>query len=76
VLIRGHRAPVIGVVSMDAITVDASNVPGIRVGDTVTVIGEDGDDHIKAEQVAEWSGSISWEVLTSIGARVERRYSE
>lgn len=76
VLIRGHRAPVIGVVSMDAITVDASNVPGAQVGDTVTVIGQDGDDHIKAEQVAEWSGSISWEVLTSIGARVERRYSE
>ena len=32
------------------------------------MIGEDGDDHIKAEQVAEWSGTISWEVLTSIGA--------
>jgi alanine racemase len=76
VLIGGHRAPVIGVVSMDAITVDASNVPGIQVGDTATVIGEDAADHIKAEQLAEWSGSISWEVLTSIGARVERRYSE
>jgi alanine racemase len=76
VLIRGHRAPVIGVVSMDAITVDASNVPGIRVGDVVTVIGQDQTDHIKAEQVAEWSGTISWEVLTSIGPRVERRYSE
>jgi len=76
VLIRGHRAPVIGTVSMDAITVDASNVPGIQLGDTVTVIGEDQADHIKAEQVAEWSGSISWEVLTSIGPRVERRYSE
>jgi alanine racemase len=76
VLIRGHRAPVIGVVSMDAITVDASNVPGIQVGDVVTVIGKDQSDHITAEQVAEWSGTISWEVLTSIGPRVERRYSE
>ena len=76
VLIRGHRAPVIGVVSMDAITVDASNVPGIQVGDVVTVIGDDQADHIKAEQVAAWSESISWEVLTSIGSRVERRYSE
>jgi alanine racemase len=76
VLIRGHRAPVIGRVSMDAITVDASNVPGVQVGDVVTVIGKDGADHIKAEEVAEWSETISWEVLTSIGSRVERRYSE
>jgi alanine racemase len=76
VLIRGHRAPLIGVVSMDAITVDASNVPGIQVGDVVTVIGKDQSDHIKAEEVAEWSGTISWEVLTSIGPRVERRFSE
>ena len=76
VLIRGHRAPVIGRVSMDAITVDASNVPGVRVGDVVTVIGRDEADHIKAEEVAEWSETISWEVLTSIGSRVERRYSE
>jgi len=74
VLIRGHRAPVIGVVSMDAITVDVSNVPGVQVGDVVTVIGQDQADHIKAEQVAEWSGTISWEVLTSIGPRVEKRY--
>jgi alanine racemase len=76
VLIRGHRAPVIGVVSMDATTVDATNVPGIQVGDTVTVIGADGADHVRTEDVAEWSETISWEVLTSIGPRVERRYSE
>ena len=74
VLIRGHRAPVIGVVSMDAITVDVSNVPGVQVGDVVTVIGQDQADHIKAEEVAEWSGTISWDVLTSIGPRVEKRY--
>jgi alanine racemase len=76
VLIRGHRAPLIGTVSMDAITVDASNVPGVQVGDVVTLIGEDQNDRIKAEQVAEWSNTISWEVLTSIGWRVERRFSE
>jgi alanine racemase len=74
VLVRGHRAPLIGVVSMDAITVDVSNVPGVQVGDVVTLIGEDQGDRITAEEVAEWSGTISWEVLTSIGGRVERRY--
>jgi alanine racemase len=76
VLIRGHRAPLIGVVSMDAITVDVSNVPGAQVGDVVTVIGEDKDDRITAEEVAEWSNTISWDVVSSFGPRVERRYSE
>ena len=73
VLVRGHRAPLIGMVSMDAITLDVSNVPGVRLGDTATLIGRDGDQVITAEEVAEWSNTISYEVLTSIGPRVERR---
>jgi alanine racemase len=76
VLIRGHRAPVIGAVSMDAVTVEAANVPGIKVGDVVTVVGEDQGDRITAEEVAEWSNTIPYEVLTSVGPRVERRYLE
>jgi alanine racemase len=42
----------------------------------VTLIGEDGGEHIRAEDVAGWSNTISYEVLTSIGHRVERRYPE
>ena len=76
VLVRGHRAPLIGMVSMDAITLDVSEAPGAQVGDTATLIGRDGDQVITAEEVAEWSKTISYEVLTSIGPRVERRYSE
>ena len=76
VLVRGHRAPLIGTVSMDAITVDVTDVHGVQVGDVVTLVGEDGGERITAEEVAEWSGTISYEVLTSIGPRVERRYSE
>ena len=76
VLVRGRRAPVIGAVSMDAITIDASGVEGVDVGDVVTVIGVDGDERITAEEVAGWSGTISYEVLTAIGPRVRRRYSE
>ncbi|TMC83812.1 MAG: alanine racemase [Chloroflexi bacterium] len=74
VLVRGHRAPLIGMVSMDAITLDVSDVPGVQVGDTATLIGRDRDQVITAEEVAEWSGTISYEVLTSIGQRVERRH--
>ena len=76
VLVRGHRAPLIGVVSMDAITLDVTDVPGVQAGDVATLIGVDGDQRITAEEVGEWSGTISYEVLTSIGTRVERRYSE
>ena len=76
VLVRGRPAPLIGVVSMDAITLDVTDVRGVQVGDVATLIGADGDERITAEQVAEWSNTISYEVLTSIGPRVERRYSE
>ena len=76
VLVRGRRAPLIGVVSMDAITLDVTDVPGVQVGDVATLIGADSDERITAEEVAGWSGTISYEVLTSIGPRVERRYSE
>jgi len=74
VLVRGHRAPLVGMVSMDAITLDVTDVPGVQVGDGATVIGQDGDQRITAEEAAQWSNTISYEVLTSIGPRVERRY--
>ena len=74
VLVRGHRAPLIGMVSMDAITLDVTDVPDVQVGDVATLIGRDGDQVITAEEVAEWSNTISYEVLTSIGPRVERRH--
>ena len=75
VLVRGRRAPLVGMVSMDAITLDVTDIPGVALGDVATVIGRDGDQVITAEEVAEWSGTISYEVLTSIGPRVERRHS-
>ncbi len=71
VVVRGRRAPLAGRVSMDAIAVDVTDVPGVRPGDEVTVIG----DGISADEVAEWSGTISHEVLTSLGNRVTRRYT-
>jgi alanine racemase len=70
VVVAGRRAPLVGRVSMDAIAVDVSEVPGVRPGDQVTLIGEG----ITADEVAEWSDTISHEVLTSLGNRVARRY--
>src|SRR4029077_19874141 len=74
VLVRGHRAPLVGTVSMDAITVDVTDVEGAAGGDFVTLIGRDGDERVTAEEVGRWSGSISYEALTSLGHRVEMVY--
>jgi alanine racemase len=76
VLVRGHRVPLVGAVSMDSITLDVSEAPEIESGDTATLIGEDGGERISAEEVAQWSGTISYEVLTSIGRRVERVFHD
>ncbi len=58
--------------SMDSITVDVSDVPDVEPGDPVTLIG----GGITAEEVAAWSGTIPYEVLTSLGNRVARVYRE
>jgi alanine racemase len=70
VVVRGRRAPLAGRVSMDALAVDVTDVPGVRPGDVVTLIGEG----ITLDEVAAWSDTISHEVLTSLGNRVARRY--
>jgi len=75
-LFRGRRAPLIGRVSMDATTFDVTDIPDVEAGEVATLIGAGAGDRIRAEEVGEWSGTISYEVLTSIGPRVERRYRE
>lgn len=73
-LVRGRRLPLVGQVSMDSITLDASALAEIEAGDVATLIGGEDGESIWAEEVAGWSGTISYEVLTSIGRRVERVY--
>jgi alanine racemase len=74
VLVRGRRVPLVGAVSMDSITLDVSALPEVQVGDAATLIGADGAERIRAEEVAGWSGTISYEILTAIGGRVVREY--
>ena len=74
VLVRGQRAPVVGRVSMDYITVDVGHIPGVAVGDVATLVGADGDECIRAEDVAEQRGTIPHEVTCAIGRRVRRVY--
>ena len=80
VLVRGRRAPVAGIVSMDLTSIDVTGIPGARLGDEVVVLGSQdgplGSDVITAEDIAGWVGTIPWEVITSISRRVPRFYRE
>ena len=73
VLIRGQRARILGRVSMDQIVVDG-DACGAHEGDEVVVLGRQGEAAIGADEVAGWSGTIAYEILTGIGARVPRLY--
>jgi alanine racemase len=76
VLVRRKRAPVIGRVSMDYTLVDVTDIPGVSVGDEVVLIGKQGRERITADEMAEKTDSISYEVLCLIGQRVPRIYKD
>ena len=67
---RGKRAPVVGRVSMDLVTIDVTDIPGAALGDEVVLLG----DGITAEELAAKSQTISYEVFCRISARVPRVY--
>jgi alanine racemase len=73
-LVRGDRVPLVGQVSMDNVTVDLGPSPQAAIGDPVTIIGRDGDQQQTAEQLAARIGTISYEVICGISARVPRVY--
>jgi len=71
-LLRGVRVPIIGRISMDMTVVDISGVSGVRVGDVATLLGTEGGESISVDEVAELAGTISYEVLTGLTARLPR----
>ena len=73
VLIRGNRYPLAGTVTMDQIVIEVGDDEVSR-GDEVVIIGVQGDDEISADEWADLLGTISYEVVCSIGPRVPRRY--
>ncbi len=74
VLINGKRAPVIGRVCMDTFMVDITDIPGVNMDSEVVLIGCQGKEKITASGIADRIGTIPYEVLTSIGQRIERVY--
>ena len=71
-LIRGKRVPFAGRVSMDYLCLDIGDVPGVLVGDPVTLIGKEGDQEISAVEMARLAGTTPYEILCGIGKRVRR----
>jgi alanine racemase len=77
VLIRGQRAPVVGAVSMDMITVDVTGLESVQPGDEVVLLGRQGTEtwqQIDAREMAAAIGTIPWEIVCRLGTRVERQY--
>jgi alanine racemase len=73
-IVRGVAVPIAGTISMDQAALDVTAIPGVAIGDVVTLIGQEGDATLTAHDLAEASGTISYEVLCAISGRVPRRY--
>ena len=74
VLIKGQKAPICGRVCMDQCMVDVTDIPGVKIGDTVTLLGKDADEEITMEQLGELSGRFNYEFACLITPRVPRIY--
>ena len=73
-LVHGRRAPIVGRVCMDQTMLDVTDIPGVQVGDETVILGSQDGERIDAVELAGWAGTISYEVLLAITARVPRIY--
>ncbi len=76
VLIHGQKAPILGRVCMDQLMVDVTEIPDVKAGDPVTLIGTDGAETITVEQIAAAAGSFNYEMVCGISRRTPRLYYE
>ncbi len=74
VLIHGVAAPILGRISMDYLTVNLDDIPDAQIGDTVTLLGRDGNHEIPVQDWANLKGTHAYDIICSIGNRVQRVY--
>jgi alanine racemase len=74
VLIKGRRAPIRGRVCMNLTMVEVTDLPEVKEGDIVTLLGQDGNDRLSADDLATWADTISYEVHCLLGNSNHRRY--
>ena len=74
VLIHGEKAPILGRICMDQMMVDVTHIPGVTVGDNVTLVGTDGENTITMEEISAQAFSFNYEFVCGISRRVPRLY--
>jgi len=74
VILKGRRAALLGAVSMDLLTVDATGCPDLRPGDAATLVGGTGEERVDAADLAKATGTIPYTILCNIAARVRKYY--
>ena len=74
VIVRGHRVPIVGIISMDLAALDVTDVSGVSLGDVVTIYGTDGNCSIQVSDVAREIGTVTSDLLCALGRRVPRFY--
>lgn len=72
VLCNGRLAPIVGRICMDQMMVDVTDIPRVKAGDEAVLIGRSGKMEIRAEDLAHWAGTISNEIVSRLGERLER----
>jgi len=72
VLVKGKRAPVRGRVCMNLIMVDITDIKGVKLEDTVTLMGSDGNELVSADQMASWAGTVNYEILSRLSGNTPR----
>lgn len=72
VLIKGHRCPVLGRVTMDQIMVDVTGAGKVAPGEEAVLLGRQESEEITSGMLAEWAGTIPWHIFTGLGNRVTR----
>lgn len=75
VLIKGERAPVIGRICMRSMVVDVTHIHGDVLREDVVLLGTQGNDHISWQELAQWAGTIEYELMCAIGAKNSRTFS-
>lgn len=74
VLLAGQRAPIRGMICMNACMADVTDIPGVTVGDEAVLLGCQGAGEIRAEEIARWSDTINYEILCLFGSCNRRVY--
>jgi alanine racemase len=73
-LVRGKRCALLGRVTMDLMVIDVSHLPNVDVGDEAVLMGKQGEVEIPCVELSDKAGTITWEITTRIGQRVERLF--